>query len=83
MEYILVLVFECSVYHVVMLSHIQLFAAPWTVDHQAPLYMRFPRQEYWSGFPFPSPEDLPNSVIKPESPALASGFCTTAPPVSS
>ena len=35
-------------------------ATPWTVAHQAPLSMRFPRQEYWSGLPFPSPGDLPN-----------------------
>ena len=62
-----------------MLSHIQLFAAPWTVDHQAPLYMRFPRQEYWSGFPFPLPGDLPHPGIKPASPALADGFFTTEP----
>ena len=37
------------------LSHVQLFATPWTVAHQAPLFMGFPRQEYWSGLPFPSP----------------------------
>ena len=77
MEYILVLVFECSVYHVVMLSHIQLFAAPWTVDHQAPLYMRFPRQEYWSGFPFPLPGDLCNTGIKPTFVVLEGRFFTT------
>ena len=33
---------------------------PWVVAHQAPLSMRFSRQEYWSGLPFPSPGDLPN-----------------------
>ena len=32
--------------------------------------MGFPRQEYWSGLPFPSPGDLPDPGIKPESPAL-------------
>ena len=37
--------------------------------HQAPLSMGFPRQEYWSGLPFPSPGDLPDSGIKPASPA--------------
>ena len=37
------------------LSHIPLFGTPWTVAHQAPLSMRFSRQEYWSGLPFPSP----------------------------
>ena len=38
-----------------MLSHVQLFATPWTVNQHAPLSMGFPRQEYWSGLPFPSP----------------------------
>ena len=40
-------------------SHVQLFAAPWTVAHQAPLSVGFSRQEYWSGLPCPSPGDLP------------------------
>ena len=53
-------------------------ATPWTANHQAPLFMGFPRQEYWSGLPFPSPEDLPNPEIKPESRALAGGFFLTA-----
>ena len=43
---------------------------PWTVACQAPLYMGFSRQEYWSGLQFPSAGDLPNPVIKPGSPAL-------------
>ena len=38
------------------LSRIWLFATPWTVAYQAPLFMGFPRQEYWSGVPFPSPK---------------------------
>ena len=41
-----------------------------TVAHQAPLSMGFPRQEYWSGLPFPSSGDLLNPGIKPGSPAL-------------
>ena len=45
-------------------------ASPWTVAHQAPLSMGFSRQEYWSGLPFPSPEDLPDPGIEPGSPAL-------------
>ena len=52
--------------------------------YQAPLSMRIYRQEYWSGFPFPSPRDLPNPEMEPESPvspALAGRFFTTAPPV--
>ena len=42
--------------------------------------MEFPRQEDWSGLPFPSPEDLPNPGIEPLPPALAGGFFTTEPP---
>ena len=53
-----------------MLSHVQLFATPWTVAHWAPLSMELSRQEYWSGLPFPSPGDLPNPGIKHRSPAL-------------
>ena len=53
-----------------LLSLVQLFEIPWTVARQAPLSMGFSRQEYWSGLPFPSPEDLPNPGIKPGSPAL-------------
>ena len=45
-------------------------AMPCTVDCQAPLSTGFSRQEYWSGLPFPSPEDLPNPRIEPGSPAL-------------
>ena len=52
------------------LSHVQLFATPWTMAHQAPLSMRFSRQEYRSGLPFPSAGDLPNPGIKSGSPAL-------------
>ena len=40
-------------------------ATPWTVVHQALLSMGFPRQEYWSGLPFPSPGHLPDTAIKP------------------
>ena len=46
------------------------FATPWTVAHQAHLSIGYPRQEYWGGFPFPSPGDLPNTGIKPMSLAL-------------
>ena len=52
---------------------------PWTVARQAPLSMRFPRQEYWSGLPFPSPGDLPNPGTEPTSPALAGRFFNTEP----
>ena len=53
---------------------------PWTVARQAPLFMGFPRQEYWSRLPFPSPGDLPDSGIEPTSPALADGFFMTELP---
>ena len=43
-----------------LLSRVQLFATPWTIAHQAPASMGFPRPEYWSGLPFLSPGDLPN-----------------------
>ena len=46
------------------------FETPWTVAHWAPLSMGFPKQEYWSGLPFPSPRDIPNSGIESVSPAL-------------
>ena len=52
------------------LSHVWLFATPWTVAHQAPPSMGFSRQEYWSGLPFPSPGDLPNPGMEPVSLAL-------------
>ena len=44
--------------------------------HQAPLSVGFSRQEYGGGYPFPSPEDLPDPGIEPESPASAGGFFT-------
>ena len=56
------------------------FVTPWTVAHQAPPSIGFPRQESWSGLPFPSPGDLPDPGIEPASPALAGGFFTTEPP---
>ena len=49
-------------------------AIPWVIAYRASPSMEFPRQEYWSGSPFPSPG------IKPASPALAGGFFTTKPP---
>ena len=53
---------------------------PWTIAHQAPLSMEFPRQEYWSGLPFPSPGDLPNPGIKPVSPELQADSLPSEPP---
>ena len=48
----------------------RLFVTQWTADHQAPLSMEFFKQDYWSGLPFPSPEDLPDPGIEPWSPTL-------------
>ena len=45
------------------LSHVRLFATPWTVAYQAPPSMGFSRQDCWSGLPFPSPGDLPDPGI--------------------
>ena len=59
----------CARVHV-PLSHVLLFATPWTVACQAPLSLEFSRQEYWSGLPFPSPGVLPNPEIEPTSLAL-------------
>ena len=58
-----------------VLCVVQLFTTPWTVAHQAPLSMGLPRQEYWSGLPFLSPEDL----LEPVSPTFAGGFCIPEP----
>ena len=56
------------------------YVIPQTIAHQAPLPMRFSRQEYWSGLPFPPPGDLPDPGIEPASLALAGRFLTTEPP---
>ena len=55
-------------------------AITWTVAHQTPLSMGFPKQEYWSELSFPSPGDLPDLGIQHASPALAGWFFTTEPP---
>ena len=70
--------FACVLSH---FSCVLLFATPWAVTRQAPLFMGFSRQEYWSGQLSPSPGDLPNPGIQlksPMSPALAGGFLTTS-----
>ena len=56
---------------------------PWTIAHQAPLSMGFSSQEYWSGLPFPTPGNVPDTGTEPislVSPALAGRFFTTEPP---
>ena len=62
------------------LSRVLLFATAWTVACQAPLSIGFPRQEYYSRLPFPSPADLPDPGIEFMSPALEGRFITTEPP---
>ena len=65
------------------LSRVQLLVTPWIVARQTPLSMEFSRQEYWRGFPFPTPGDLPDPGIEPASPlasALAGGLFTTVLP---
>ena len=63
-----------------VLSHVLLFETPWTVAHQTPLSMRFSRQEYWSGLPFSSLEDLFDPRIEPRSPALQANSLPSEPP---
>ena len=55
------------------LSHVRLFATPWTVAYQAPLSTGFSRQEDWRGLTFPSPGNLPHPGIEPGSPASQAG----------
>ena len=61
------------------LSRVWLLATP-LVAYQAPQSMEFSRQEYWSGLPFPSPGDLPNSGIEPRSPMLQADALPSEPP---
>ena len=73
LEYGLCTLVEVSVAddaHVCSLSHVQLFATPWTVTGQTPLSMEFSRQEDWSGLPHPPPGDLPDPGIESQPPAL-------------
>ena len=65
--------------HVKSLSRVRLFAIPCTVTYQASLSVGFYRQEYWSGLPFPSPEDLPDPGIEPGSPALQADALLSEP----
>jgi len=62
------------------LSHVQLFATPKSVAHQAPPSMGFSRQEYWSGQLCPSPGDLPDPGIKLSSPTLQADSLPSEPP---
>ena len=64
----------------VSLSVVSNSATPWTVASQASLSLWFPGQEYWSGLPFPSPEDLPDPETEPWSPALKEDSLLYEPP---
>ena len=57
-----------------MLSRVRLFVTPWILQS-----MEFSRPEYWSGYPFPSPGDLPNPGIEPRSPSLQSDSLPAEP----
>ena len=70
---------KCMEKCVCVLSHVRLFAIPWTVARQAPLSIGSPGQEYWSGLPFPSPGDLPDPGIKPMSPTLQTDSVPSEP----
>ena len=61
-------------------SHVQLFVTPWSIAHQALLFMGFSRQEYWSGLPCPPPGDLPDPEIELGSPALQVDSLLFEPP---
>ena len=63
-----------------LLSRVRLFATPSTVAYLAPPSMGFPRQECWSGLPFPSPGDLTDPGIEPGSPALQTDALWSEPP---
>ena len=63
-----------------LLSRVRLFATPWAVAYQAPLSMKFSRQEYGSGLPYPSSGDLSNPGIEPRSPALQAHTLPFEPP---
>ena len=68
--------------HISCSSCVQLCATLWAIAHQAPLFMGFSRQEYWSGLSCPPPWDLPNPGIQPVflvAPALTGGFFTPQP----
>ena len=86
------ILFHCSVLYPLMnitfyfpllvvqlLSRVQLFVTPLTAACQAPLPMRFSRQEYWSGLPCPPLGDLPNPGTEPRSPAFQVDSFTTEP----
>ena len=71
---------DSKVSQVKLLSRVRLFSTPCTIAYQAPPSMGFSRQEYWSGVPFPSPEDLSKPGIEPKSPTLQADSLPSEPP---
>ena len=72
----------CTATRCLVAQFVRLYAAPWTVACQAPWYIEFSRQEYWSALPFPTPGDLPDSgmeLVSLAASALVGRFGTTAP----
>ena len=63
-----------------LLSHVQLFCNPMNCSSPGSSVQGFPRQEYWSGLPFPSHRDFPNPGIEPASPPFAGRLFTAEPP---
>ena len=63
-----------------LLNRALLFATPGSVAYHAPPSMGFSRQDYWSGLPFPSPEDLPNPGAEHRSPTLWADVLPSEPP---
>ena len=79
-ERLLKAVREKATVKVKSLSRVRLFATPGTIVYQAPQPMEFSRQEYWNELPFPSPGDLPDPGIKPQSPVLQADTLPSEPP---
>ena len=71
-KHILMCVLSCSI----VSDTLQPQGTPWSLPGSS-VHGVFPRQKYWSGLPFPPPEDLSDPVVKPVSPAIAGGFLTT------
>ena len=65
----------CALSHLVVSDS----ATPQTVAHQAPFFMGFSRQEYWSWLPFPPPEDPPNPGIESKSPVSPALWADSLP----
>ena len=62
-----------------LLSHVRFFVTQWTVAYEFPPSMGFSQQEYWSGLPFPTPDDLPDPGIESWSSALQADSLPSEP----